>query len=338
MTKSLLILGCLILLMGVWWLGANHRDTFKEPLGLPPIHWPEKNPFSWAKAELGRNLFFDKRLSSNGTVSCATCHQVPKAFADSAAIAIGIEEHVGQRHTPTIINVAYNDYQFWDGRAKTLEEQVLGPIGNPNEMTLEGNKKMAYRDCVSRIRQIEEYRRAFYQIFGHEECTLEDIAMAIATFERIILSGNSPYDRFMAGDKNALSTEQIRGWQVFKKVGCANCHAGDNFTNNRFENIGIGMDEQNADLGRYTITKNERDWGAFKVPTLRQVSQTGPYMHNGSLNTLEEVIDYYDGGGIPNQNLHPLMRPLNLTDADKKALLAFLNSLDGAGWEEVLNK
>jgi cytochrome c peroxidase len=333
------LLGLIFLCLGIWWTVGDHQDfeskKFEEPLGLPPVHWPEKNPFSWAKVELGRKLFFDKRLSSNGTVSCATCHRVPDAYTDASVIAVGIEEHVGNRHTPTIINVAYNDYQFWDGRAKTLEEQVLGPIANTNEMTLEKNQQFAYQDCVNRIHQIEEYRSHFYKVFGREKCTLEDIAMAIATFERTILSGNSPYDRFLAGDKNALTADQINGWKLFRKVGCVNCHLGDNFTNNRFENIGIGMDAKNPDLGRYAITKNDRDWGAFKVPTLRQVSQTAPYMHDGSLKTLEEVIDYYDKGGIPNQNLHSLMQPLHLSDQDKASLVAFLKGLNGEGWEGV---
>lgn len=335
-------IGLLILSVGLYWLTMDQHffesKKFKEPLGLPPVHWPEKNPFSWTKVNLGRKLFFDKRLSSNGTVACANCHRIPDAFADPVAIAIGIEEHVGKRHAPTIINVAYNDYQFWDGRVRTLEEQVLGPIGNPNEMTLNRNQQFAYQDCVFRIRQVKEYRPLFYQAFGREECTLEHIAMAIATFERTILSGNSPYDRYRAGDKNALTAEQINGLMLFNKVGCVNCHLGDNFTNNRFENIGIGMDAVNPDLGRYAITNNAADWGAFKVPSLRQVNQTAPYMHDGSLKTLEDVINYYDKGGIPNQNLHSLMRPLHLSDQDKKDLAAFLKSLDGEGWEEAFPK
>lgn len=328
--------GFLVVLIGALWVGMSSQKRFVEPFGLPPVRWPETNPFSWKKAELGRKLFFDKRLSSNGTVSCASCHQVPEAYGDASTLAVGIEKHVGKRHTPSIINVAYNDYQFWDGRVKTLEEQVLGPISNTNEMSLDKNEESAYHDCVARVRQVKEYNSLFKESFGREECTLEDIAMAIATFERTILSGNSPYDRYRAGDKKALSAQQISGLNLFKKLGCVNCHLGDNFTNNRFENIGIGMNEPDPDLGRYIVTKNERDWGAFKVPTLRQVSQTAPYMHDGSLKTLEEVIDYYDKGGIPNRNLHSLMQPLHLSDQDKKDLVAFLKSLDGEGWENKL--
>lgn len=335
----LIFIGLIVVFVGGWWLSVDQHllepKKFKEPLGLPPVRWPEKNPFSWAKVDLGRKLFFDKRLSSNNTVSCASCHRVPQAFGDPDTLAIGIENHKGKRHAPTIINAAYNDYQFWDGRVRTLEEQVLGPISNPNEMTLEKTPQSAFSNCQSRIRKIGEYRSLFSQIFGHEECFLEDIAMAIATFERTILSGNSPYDRYQAGDKSALTAEQIHGLTLFKKVGCVNCHLGGNFTNNRFENIGIGMDVVNPDLGRYVVTKNERDWGAFKVPTLREVSQTAPYMHDGSLATLEEVIDYYDRGGIPNKNLHPLMQPLYLSSEDRKDLVAFLKSLNGEGWEEA---
>lgn len=343
MSLRILILIAIVFMLGLglWMRGIQHEDElkpFKEPFGLPPVHWPQHNPYSLAKAELGRKLFFDKRLSTDGTVSCATCHQVPEAFADPNVIAVGIHGHKGKRHTPTIINVAYNDYQFWDGRAKNLEMQALGPIGNANEMTLEKDSKAAYHDCENNIRQISEYGPLFKKAFGHEECTIEDIAMAIATFERTILSGNSPYDKYMAGDKTALTAEQIRGLALFKKVGCVNCHLGVNFTNNRFENIGVGMDEKDPDLGRYAITKDERDWGAFKVPTLREASLTAPYMHDGSLKTLEEVIDYYDKGGIPNKNLHSLMQPLHLSAQDKQDLLAFLISLNGEGWEEAFPK
>lgn len=314
----------------------EEAKPFKEPFGLPPVKWPKDNPYSPAKVKLGKLLFFDRRLSSDGTVSCATCHSVPKAFGDEKPIAVGIHGRIGKRHTPTIINVAYNDFQFWDGRAKTIEEQVLGPVGNTNEMTLDKDPKVSYEKCEHRIRDIPTYRRLFLEAFGHADCTMKEIAQAIATFERTILSGNSPYDRYMAGDKKALTPEQIHGLELFKKVKCVNCHLGVNFTNNRFENIGVGMDETHPDLGRYEVTHNDRDKGAFKVPTLRESSLTGPYMHDGSAKTLREVIDYYDKGGIPNENLHPLMVPLHLSEQDKNDLVAFLESLSGEGWQTAL--
>jgi cytochrome c peroxidase len=191
----------------------------------------------------------------------------------------------------------------------------------------------AHRQCVARVKSIPGYRALFKQVFGHEEITMDEIAKAVATFERTIISGNSAYDRYKAGDPTAMTKEQIHGMEIFKKSGCANCHGGFNFSDDRFFNIGIGMDASQPDLGRYVITHQERDWGAFKVPTLRETAHTGPYMHDGSLKTLEDVIDYYDKGGNKNKNLHPLMKPLHLSAEDKKALIDFLHSLSGEGWQ-----
>lgn len=308
-------------------------DTIVPPLGLPPIPWPEDNPYTKDKAELGRLLYFDKRLSADGTVSCATCHNEPCAFSDCKSIAVGIQNHKGTRHSPTVINSAYLDYLFWDGRAKSLEEQCKGPIANPKEMSLTADTHLAHSQCTLRVKEIPGYLPLFQKVFGHMDITMDDIAKAIATFERTILSGNSPFDRYRTGDKTALTQEQINGYRQFKKAGCAICHGGDLFTYGRFENIGIGMEAAQPDLGRYAITHNERDWGAFKAPTLRDVEHTAPYMHDGRHETLEEVIDYYDRGGIPNKNLHPLLRkPLNMTAEEKKALVSFLKSLSGEGW------
>lgn len=307
-------------------------QTLAIPLGLPEIPWPADNAYSKEKAELGRLLYFDKRLSTDGTISCATCHSIPRAFTDNKPVSIGILERNGSRNSPTVINVAYQTHLFWDGRANSLEEQAKGPIGNPKEMTLKNNVHDAHAACVEKVRSISGYCFLFKRIFG-EDCSIENIAKAIATFERSILSGDSPYDRYIAGDKSALTQEQIEGYKVFKRSACADCHFGPNFTDGRFLNIGVGMDQKKPDLGRYDITKKDKDWGAFKVPTLREVSKTYPYMHDGSIQTLEGVIDYYDKGGIPNRNLHPLMRPLHLSEKDKKALLAFLLALNGTGWQ-----
>lgn len=311
----------------------ENQEVLQIPLGLPAIPWPADNPYSKKKADLGKLLFFDTRLSSDGTISCASCHSKPCAYADRKPISLGILGHKGTRHAPTVINTAYLSRLFWDGRANSLEEQSKGPIANPNEMTLAKDVHEAHRQCHERIRKIQGYRKLFKEVFGNGDCSIEDVAKAIATFERTILSGNSAFDRYQAGDKQALNAQQIKGYQVFKRSSCANCHFGDNFTDGRFLNIGVGMDAPNPDLGRYDITKEKKDWGAFKVPTLRETAITYPYMHDGSLKTLEEVIDYYDKGGTPNPNLHPSMRKLNLSKEDKEALLSFLKALSGEGWQ-----
>lgn len=310
-------------------------EDYPVPLGLPPLPWPKDNPYSAKKAELGKLLYFDKRVSADGTISCASCHGVHRAFADENAIATGIKGRIGTRHSPTVINAAYEKLLFWDGRVSSLEQQAMGPIANYNEMSNSKEAQESYMQCCERINKIPAYRKLFKDAFGLEECTIENLAKAIATFERTVLSGNSPYDRYMAGDKTAMTEEEIQGMNVFKRVGCDNCHFGPNFTDGTFRNIGVGMDLPNPDLGRYVITKDKKDWGAFKVPTLRQVAYTYPYMHDGSHKTLDEVIEYYDKGGIKNENLHPLMRPLNMTAEDKKALKAFMIALSGDGWQHI---
>lgn len=305
------------------------------PLGLPPIPWPKDNPYSKEKEELGRLLYFDTRLSSDHTVSCASCHNMPCGYSDCKKIAVGIDSEKGVRHSPTVINTAYATLLFWDGRASSLEEQCKGPLANTKEMTTTPNPHEAHEQCAERIKEIPGYRALFKKAFGSDQINIDGIAKAIATFERTILSGNSAYDRYRAGERSALSEEQIKGMVIFKKSGCANCHGGFNFTDNRFHNIGVGMDATNPDLGRYLVTHDERDWGAFKTPTLREVERSPPYMHDGSLKSLEDVVEYYDRGGIKNKNLHPLMKPLNLSDEEKKALISFLRALNGEGWQNI---
>lgn len=313
---------------------AEETDSIEVPKGLPPISWPKDNPYNKKKAELGRLLYFDKRLSSDGTVSCATCHKPPAGYTDNLPVSEGIHGHKGVRNSPTVINTVYLKELFWDGRANSLEEQCKGPIANPNEMTSEKDAALAHQNCEDKICAIKGYQILFKEVFGTTKCSIDDIAKAIATFERTILSGNSPYDRYLAGDQNAMTKEEIAGYEVFKSARCINCHLGPNFNNGKFVNIGVGMDKPNPDLGRYAITHDEKDWGAFKIPTLREVSKTYPYMHDGSLQTLEEVVEYYDKGGIPNKNLHPLIRPLNLSEEDKKNLVSFMKAIDGEGWEQ----
>lgn len=306
-----------------------------SPGGLPPVPWPKDNPYTAEKAELGRLLFFDKRLSSDGTVSCASCHSVPFGFADPDPVSSGVRGRKGTRNAPTVINTAYLKKLFWDGRAGSLEAQCLGPLSNPLEMTLDEDPHQSYEECHKRIGAIPGYQKLFQDVFG-EKVTMENLTKAIATFERTIISSNSRYDQYIAGNKQALTAEELHGWEVFNKAHCGACHGGPLFSDGKFYNIGVGMDKANErDLGRYMITKEEKDWGCFKTPTLRDITKTGPYMHDGSIKTLEEVVDYYDKGGTPNPGLDPLIKPLNLTPSDKKALIAFLKSLDGQGWEHI---
>jgi cytochrome c peroxidase len=311
-------------------------DGPKIPLGLVPIYWPEDNQYTPAKAELGYLLFFDKRLSSDGSVSCASCHSPNHAFTDAGPVSTGIGGQKGGRSAPSVINRVYGALQFWDGRAASLEDQAKGPIANSIEMTSEKNADKAHAAAVERLGKVKEYRQRFKAVYGTEELTIDHVAKAIATFERMIISGNSAYDRYKAGDMKAMTESQARGMNIFfsNNARCDACHDGAAFTTNQFANIGIGMDKPNPDLGRYIVTKKEADKGAFKTPGLRDVAHTGPYMHDGSLKTLEEVVEHYDKGGIKNQWLHQDIRPLKLTKQDKTDLVAFLHALDGEGWQQ----
>ena len=281
-------------------------------------------------------LFFDKRVSSNGSVSCASCHAPEHGFGDGRHVSTGIGGQKGGRSAPSVINRVYGALQFWDGRAASLEDQAKGPIANSIEMTHEKDAGKAHGGCVERLRSVAEYRQRFKNVFGTEEFTIDQVAKAIATFERMILSGNSPYDRFKVGDKSALSESQQRGMKIFfsNNARCDACHDGAAFTTNQFANIGIGMDKPIADLGRFNVTKKEEDKGAFKTPGLRDIAHTGPYMHDGSIKTLEEVVEHYDKGGIKNRWLHQDIRPLKLTKQDKSDLVSFLHALDGEGWQQ----
>jgi cytochrome c peroxidase len=315
---------------------AGQDETLQPPLGLPPVFWPDDNPFTPAKAELGKLLFFDKRLSSDGSVSCASCHDPAHAFTDASPNSLGIGGQRGGRSAPTVINRAYSTLQFWDGRTASLEEQAKGPIANPIEMTIHKTPDLAHSHVVSRLKAVPGYLDRFKKVFGTPEVTIDHVAQAIATFERTVLSGNSPYDRFQAGDENALTPAQKRGMTVFfKKAACDSCHLGFNFTDGSYENIGVGMDKPDPDLGRYVITHKEEDKGAFKTPTLREVEHTAPYMHDGSQKTLEEVIEHYDKGGIKNPHLNQRIKPLHLTAEEKQDLVAFLRSLSGEGWQQI---
>lgn len=337
------VVGVMAALVAVTVVGQDQAtdEPPPVPLGLPPVYWPEDNPYTKAKAELGRLLFFDPRLSSDSTVSCASCHSPAKAFGDGRAFSIGIGKQEGGRSAPTVINRAFSTLQFWDGRARSLEDQAEGPIANPIEMTSEKSADAAHQAVVTRLRAVPGYvarfQKAFPEVRGANDVTMDHIAQAIATFERTIYSANAPYDRYQNGDLKAMGPELVRGMNVFfNKAACDACHLGFNFSDGSYANIGIGMDKPGPDLGRYVITKREDEKGAFKTPTLREIASTGPYMHDGRFKTLEEVIDHYNKGGIKNPWLDPRMKPLNLTEQDKKDLIAFLTEgLSGEGWQHV---
>lgn len=315
---------------------AQNSGAPKAPLGLPPIPWPADNPYSKEKDELGKLLYFDKRLSTDRTVACASCHAPEFAYTDGKAFSSGIKGQLGGRSAPTVINRAYSTLQFWDGRAASLEEQAKGPIANSVEMTMEKDAAAAHKACVACLKGIPGYVQRFKKAFGTADFDIDHVAKAIATYERTVLSGNAPYDKFENGDQGALNPAQKRGYDVFfKKAACDSCHIGFNFTDGSFANIGIGMDKVSPDLGRYMVTKRDEEKGAFKTPTLREVSRTGPYMHDGRFKTLEEVVDHYDKGGIPNPWLDPRMKKLNLTPQEKKDLVEFMKALNGEGWQHL---
>jgi cytochrome c peroxidase len=306
------------------------------PLGLPPVFWPDDNPYSKAKADLGRFLYFDTRLSSDNTIACATCHEPSKAFTDWSEFSTGIGKQKGGRSAPTVINRAWSTEQFWDGRAPSLEEQAKGPLANPIEMTIEKAADKAHEAVVGRIKQVPGYAPLFGRAFGSSTIDIDRVAKAIATFERTVYSGNAPYDRYQNGDTSALTPEQVRGQNVFfKKAACDACHLGFNFTDGSYVNIGIGMEKANPDYGRYIVSGREEDRGAFKTPTLREIEHTGPYMHDGRFRTLEEVVEHYDKGGIRNPYIDQRMKRLNLTEQEKSDLIAFLKALSGEGWQHI---
>lgn len=299
------------------------------PRGLPAIPWPQENPYSAARAELGKVLFFDGRLSAN-SISCASCHEPSHAFSGSTAFSKGANGKLDSRHTPTLLNRAWGKSQLWDGRLPTLEAQVLNAVIQPNEMD------SAPERVVEALSRIKGYAPLFTAAFGDGTITFERVEQAIATFERTILSGNSPYDRYLAGDKSALTKSQRAGLDFFNHKGeCAECHAGPNLTTEKFANIGIGTDHGTSDPGREAVTHKHGDYGRFKIPTLRDVDRRGPYMHDGRFKTLGEVLDFYAKGGIPNPRLDTRLTRFYMDEKTKQNLLAFLDSLNGDGWENI---
>ncbi len=303
------------------------------PLGLPPLPIPADNPPTADTIALGRKLFFDPRLSVNNSISCATCHDPKLGWGNGQKLAAGFEGKFGTRNTPTVINAAYATAQFWDGRAPSLEEQAAGPIANPVEMN------QPHEAVSIRLNNYPEYTVAFVNAFGPGPITIGKVEKALASYERTLLSGNSPFDRYeYGGDKTALSPQAIRGLALFRskdKGNCIVCHSIGGrdavFSDGQFHNLGVGLDSSGEllDLGRFHATKVDAHKGSFKTPTLRNVAITGPYMHDGSLKTLKDVVDFYAGGGSSNPYLDKEVKPLPLTRAERDDLMAFLSSLTG---------
>ena len=321
------------------------------PAGLQPLTpkvvVPASNPITKGRYELGRQLYFEPRISIDGTVSCATCHNPAKGWTDGTPVSAGVNGQLGGRSAPSSFNTAYGKSMFWDGRAPSLEGQAQGPMTNPIEM---GNAN--HKEVVERLRAIPGYKEQFEKVFG-TRVTLDGMAKAIATFERVAaLSGNSKYDKYNAGDNTVLTENEKRGMVLFglrlntddefrpgvelQKGKCTICHVGANFSDELFHNLGVGYDPATKtfkDVGRWAIVpigaKSDADLGAFKTPTARDAALTGPYMHDGSMKTLEEVVEHYNKGGIPNPSLDVDMKPLKLTPQESADLVAFMKALTG---------
>lgn len=345
-------------------ISANLQTYLSQPpVGLPAIPTPVDNPITSAKIQLGKQLFFDRRLSLNNTFSCAMCHVPEQGFSSNElATAVGIEGQTVRRNSPTIYNVAYLERLFLDGRESTLEQQIWGPLLAHNEM---GNPSVGY--VIDKISAVAEYSEQFEQVFDGRPITMETVGMAIASYERVLVSANSPFDRWYYGNEEAaLSDEQKDGFKLFNgKANCSACHRVTDefalFTDNQLHNTGLGYQQSMSkspaetriqiapgehvvvrgnivadasepppsDLGQYEITQDPADRWKYRTPSLRNIALTAPYMHNGSFSSLEEVIKFYNLGGIRNEQLDPLIRPLSLSDDEINALQAFLNGLTG---------
>ncbi len=300
---------------------ANAQDEqFAPPLGLPPLPVPADNPMTMEKVELGKMLYFDKRLSKDKSLSCATCHDPKHAYAEPRATSEGIDGQLGDMNSPTVINSAYMTTMFWDGRMGSLEEQAAGPMENPIEM---GHQ---IPDIAKELNSIPEYKERFESVFG-ESASQETMTKAIAAFERTVLSGNSPYDQYKNGDEDALDDIEKKGMNLFfGKALCSTCHTAPLFTNGNFVNTGIGHQGE----GRMAVTGVPGDKGAYRVPTLREAEHTGPYFHDGSVNTLKEAVKIMADGGVDNPNRHAILKVMpKLSDDEIDQLVAFIHALSG---------
>jgi cytochrome c peroxidase len=324
------------------------------PEGVFPPEIPPDNPLTSTKADLGRTLYFDTRISTDGKVGCVTCHDPRRGFADGRGTSAGVGGATGARNAPTVLNAAFLATQFWDGRAATLEAQAVQPLTNTIEHGFADSAAV-----VNKIKDLPEYPAKFQSAFGAPEITIERVGQAIASFERTLISLQAPIDRFLAGDKQAIPEPAQRGWELYNgKARCSTCHGHVDvlplFTDDDFHNIGVGIarvdfdaiarraasavasgaqiddlaikDADASALGRFLVTREPRHLGSFKTPQLRNVALTAPYMHDGSQATLSEVIDFYDRGGEANAYLDGGMRPLMLTAQEKADLVALLET------------
>jgi len=340
------------------WLADPKNSVELEPVlplglsqGAAQISGLDTNPLTRAKIELGRQLYFDPRLSADSTVSCASCHNPAEGYSAHTKTGVGIRGQLGGRNSPVSFNRILSAAQFWDGRAGSLEAQAVGPIANPIEMGF------THEGVVKRLGEMPVYRKQFERIFG--DLTIDRVGQAIAAFERALVTAPSPYDygeqmrsfasldpddiaddpelarKFAAAKAGAeahpMSDEAKRGRDIFfsEKGNCTACHVGANLADEKYHNIGIGMDKPEPDLGRFVVTKDPKDTGGFKTPTVRNVALSAPYMHDGSVATLEEVVEWYDKGGHPNPTLSDKIRPLKLSPQEKADLVAFMKACTG---------
>lgn len=314
--KLFLVVGVCLLLVSVPVSASSDLSKYLRPAEVPA---PAINKTTPQRAELGKMLFFDPRLSGSNWISCATCHNPALGWSDGLPTAIGHGMKVLERSTPTILNTAYNRLQMWDGRFNSLEEQALGPIEARGEM----NQNLG--DAINELKKIKGYVPLFEQAYPGEGISEDTVAKAIAAFERTIVSGEASFDRWIKGDKKAMSAAAVRGFKLFEgKANCTACHQNFNFMDDGFHNIGL---KGNTDLGRYAKKPIKLMKGAFKTPTLRNIALTAPYMHNGAYNTLTEVVQHYNRGGDPVENLDPNMKKLNLSNKEVGDIVAFLEAL-----------
>lgn len=305
-------------------LQAGHPSLQKWHLDVTPPH-PADNVPNAERVELGKKLFFDPRLSGDGNMSCATCHSPMFGWSDGMATGRGSKSMVLGRASPTVFNTAYNSIQMWDGRKKSLEDQAMGPMQASVEMNMDVQKLFKWLNGNA------EYSALFAKAYPGKPIDSDTVSKAIATFERTVVSNTSPFDQWVAGKPEALTSDQIKGFAIFidpKKGNCAACHSGANFTDNGFHNLGLASyGRENPDMGRYAQKPIASLKGAFKTPTVRESINTAPYFHDGSSTTLEELVEFYDKGGIVATDRSPMMQPLHLSVEEKGQLVAFLKSL-----------
>ena len=321
---------------------VGESQAIEPPLGLPEVAVPADNPPTAQTVALGRKLYYDKSLSVDDSIACASCHDPQAGFADPNQFSEGVGGELGGRQAPPVMNAAYFTAQFWDGRAASLEEQAGGPVENPIEMAF------THEGVIERLSEDPVYTELFKEAWGEGPIAFEMVAKSIASFERTVLVGNSPFDRYMFGDdKEAMSEDAIRGLDVFtdpEKGNCEVCHEINEeegyalFTDNKFHNLGVGaeLDGSMADIGRFEVSQVETDKGAFKTPHLRNIADSAPYMHDGHLKTLKEVVDFYVGAGNSNDFRDEEIHELDHLSAQERAdLIAFMEALSGEYPEDV---